>query len=46
VGSIVILLGNGDGTFTKHATLCLPDYLGETPLKLAVTGDINRGREC
>jgi hypothetical protein len=42
VGSIAILLGNGDGTFTKHSTLCFLDYLGETPLRLAVTGDLNR----
>ena len=42
VGSIAIFLGNGDGTFTKHSTLCFPDYTGETPQTLAVAGDINR----
>src|ERR1035438_3103898 len=42
VGSIVIFLGNGDGTFTKHSTLCFVDLLGETPRSLAVTGDLNR----
>ena len=42
VGSIAILLGNGDGTFTKHSTLCFPDLLGETPQRLALTGDLNR----
>jgi hypothetical protein len=41
-GSIAILLGNGDGTFTKHSTLCFFDYTGETPQRLAVTGDLNR----
>ena len=42
VGSIAVLLGNGDGTFTKHSTLCFVDRLGETPQRLAVTGDLNR----
>src|ERR1017187_6012611 len=42
VGSVAILLGNGDGTFTKHSTLCFFDILGETPETLAVTGDLNR----
>jgi hypothetical protein len=42
VGSIAILLGNGDGTFTKHSTLCFVDLLGETPQRLALTGDLNR----
>jgi hypothetical protein len=42
VGSIAILLGKGDGTFTKHSTLCFFDLLGETPQMLAVTGDLNR----
>jgi len=42
VGSIAIFLGNGDGTFTKHSTLCFVDLLGETPQRLAVTGDLNR----
>ena len=42
VGSIAILLGNGDGTFTKRSTLCFPDYLGEIPQRLDVTGDLNR----
>lgn len=41
-GSIAILLGNGDGTFTRHSTLCYPDYRGITPLQLAVAGDVNR----
>ena len=41
VGSIAILLGNGDGTFTKHSTLCFVDVT-ETPQSLAVTGDLNR----
>ena len=42
VGSIAILLGNGDGTFSKHSALCFVDRLGETPHRLAVTGDLNR----
>ncbi len=42
VGSIAILLGNGDGTFTKHSTLCFFDLQGETPQRLAVAGDLNR----
>lgn len=41
-GSIAILLGNGDGTFTKHSTLCFVDVLGDAPQALAVTGDLNR----
>ena len=42
VGSIAILLGNGDGTFSKHSTLCFVDRPDETPHRLAVTGDLNR----
>lgn len=42
VGSIAIFLGNGDGTFTRHSTVCLPDLLGDTPQKLALAGDVNR----
>jgi len=42
VGSIAIFLGNGDGTFTEHSTLCFFDILGEAPEPLAVTGDLNR----
>ena len=42
VGSIAIFLGNGDGTFTKHSTLCFVDETGETPQSLILTGDLNR----
>jgi hypothetical protein len=42
VGSISILQGNGDGTFTKLSSLCLLDYVGTTPQGLALTGDLNR----
>jgi hypothetical protein len=42
VGSLAIFLGNGDGTFTKHSTLCFVDETGETPQSLAVAGDLNR----
>ncbi len=42
VGSIAILLGKGDGTFTKRSTLCFLDSYGGTPLRLAATGDLNR----
>ncbi len=42
VGSIAILLGNGDGTFTKASTLCLLDFLSEEPTALALAGDLNR----
>ena len=42
VGSIAILLGNGDGSFTKKSSLCIVDLFGDTPLALAVAGDLNR----
>jgi hypothetical protein len=42
VGSIAIFLGNGDGTFTRHSTVCVPDLLADTPQKLALAGDLNR----
>jgi hypothetical protein len=42
VGSIAIFLGNGDGTFTRHSTVCVPDLLQDTPQKLALAGDVNR----
>jgi Bacterial Ig-like domain (group 3)/FG-GAP-like repeat len=41
VGSIVILLGNGDGTFTPKSTLCFPDLLGTTPQPIALAADYN-----
>ena len=41
VGSIVVLLGNSDGTFTKTSTLCFPDFMGELPLHLALAADYN-----
>ena len=41
VGSVVIQLGNGDGTFTKTSTLCFADRLGERPLHLALAADYN-----
>jgi len=42
VGSIAIFLGNGNGTFTKHSTLCFVDMLGGTPGTLALASDFNR----
>jgi hypothetical protein len=42
VGSIAILLGNGDGTFSRASSLCSPDWPGVTPERLAITGDLNR----
>jgi len=41
-GSIVTYLGNGDGTFTKTAALCLVDYLGTEPEPLALATDWDR----
>jgi hypothetical protein len=40
--SVAIFLGNGNGTFTKHSTLCFDDLLGDTPTTLALAGDLNR----
>ena len=43
VGSIAILLGNGDGTFAKGSALCyFDDLLGERPERFAVSSDLNR----
>ncbi len=42
IGSLAIFLGNGDGTFTKHSTVCLPDYQSDQPQRLIVAGDVNR----
>jgi len=41
-GSIITYLGNGDGTFTKNAALCLVDYLGTEPEPLALATDWDR----
>jgi hypothetical protein len=41
-GSVAILLGNGDGTFTRHSTLCFPDFRSVTPEGFIVAGDLNR----
>jgi hypothetical protein len=42
VGSIAIFLGNGDGTFTRKSTVCVPDLLEDTPQKLALAADVSR----
>jgi len=41
-GSIVILLGNGDGAFTKKSTLCLDDDLGISPQRQILAADLNQ----
>jgi hypothetical protein len=41
VGTISILLGNGDGTFSNKATLCFPDFLGDFAGPQLVAGDFN-----
>jgi hypothetical protein len=41
VGTIVVLLGNGDGTLTKTSTLCFPDFMGELPLHIFLAADYN-----
>jgi hypothetical protein len=41
VGTISILLGNGDGTFTNKSTLCLPNGLGNYGTAPMVVGDFN-----
>ena len=41
-GSVAILLGNGDGTFTRHSTLCFPDFRSVTPERFIVAGDLDR----
>ena len=41
VGTISILLGNGDGTFSKRSTLCLPDYTGSVAGPVLMIGDFN-----
>lgn len=40
-GTISILLGNGDGTFTAKSTLCLVDQLGVYGTPPMVVGDFN-----
>ena len=40
-GTISILLGNGDGTFTNKSTLCFPDSLGSYGLPQLAVGDFN-----
>jgi hypothetical protein len=41
LGTISILLGNGDGTFSNKATLCFPDFLGDSAGPQLVAGDFN-----
>jgi len=41
VGTISILLGNGDGTFSNKATLCFPDLLGDVAGPQLLAGDFN-----
>jgi archaellum component FlaG (FlaF/FlaG flagellin family) len=41
VGSIVILLGNGDGTFRQKSIACFPDYLGIVPEQFLMVADYN-----
>lgn len=40
-GTISILLGNGDGTFTNKSTLCFPNSLGVVGIPPMVVGDFN-----
>ncbi|HXY53024.1 MAG TPA: VCBS repeat-containing protein [Terriglobales bacterium] len=41
VGSIAILLGNGDGTFTQTSTLCFLNFLGTFPEDFMIAADYN-----
>jgi len=41
VGTVSILLGNGDGTFSNKSTLCFPDFLGSAAGRRLVAGDFN-----
>jgi hypothetical protein len=40
-GTISILLGNGDGTFTNKSTLCFPNTLAVVGIPPMVVGDFN-----